>query len=696
MLSRAAMLRRFHLTRVYSIASLIGIGLVAIALSWFYRSVSVNALLAHETQANVAIAQAMANTLWPQHAAFVSSAARLPHDQLATHPEIAMLDRDVRQKIRGLNIVKVKIYNLDGLTVYSSESRQIGEDKSGNPGFLRARHGEVASELVYRDHFSAFEQVIENRNVLSSYIPIGHATGGAVEGIFEVYSDVTPLVYDARRTGYIVVGVVTGLSLLLYTFLLVIVRRADRIIRRHEDEERQMQREQIRHLAYHDVLTGLANRAQFKDRLQHAIAMARRENKAVGLMFLDLDRFKVVNDSLGHESGDQVLIETSARIRACVRQVDTVCRTGGDEFIVILESLSEPQEAEVVARRLIQAFVPPMPVANREVVVSPSIGIAIFPGATRDPGRLLSDADAAMRHAKAGGRGRYVFYSAELDARARQDVEYELALRNALANREFVVHYQPRMDLAAGTVQGFEALLRWQRPGRPLIQPNDFVPLLEDTGLIVPVGEWVIREACRQCRLWQDAGYRDLRVAVNLSPRQFRSDSLARTVRDALTVSGLPAHSLEFELTESVLVDDTEQAARQLRELKEIGVRVSIDDFGVGYSSLSYLRQFPIDFLKIDRSFVRDVPDSADAAALAAAITAMAHSLKLGVIAEGVENWEQAQFLRSVGCHLMQGFLFARPLPVPECERLLASDILRLVGHHPPARGQQDASGTAS
>jgi diguanylate cyclase (GGDEF)-like protein len=414
------------LTRVYSVASLIGIGLVAIVLSWLYRTVSVNGLLEHETQSNLALAQAMANTIWPPHAEFIAAAGRLPRDQLAARAEIVTLDRDVRQKVRGLDIVKVKIYTLDGLTVYSSEPRQIGEDKSANAGFRLARSGEVASELVYRNNFSAFEREIEDRDLLSSYIPITHAATGATEGVFEIYSDVTRLVRDIRRTGYVVVGVVTGLSLLLYTFLFLMVRRADRVIQRHEDEERTMQRDQIRHLAYHDVLTGLANRMLFKDRLQHAVAIARRENRSVGLMFLDLDRFKVVNDSLGHESGDQVLVEAAARIRARVRQADTVCRTGGDEFVVILEALSGPEEAEVVAERLLQAFNQPMRIANRELVLSLSIGIAICPDPTNDPARLLSDADTAMRHAKDRGRSHYAFYSAELDERARQNIEYEL------------------------------------------------------------------------------------------------------------------------------------------------------------------------------------------------------------------------------------------------------------------------------
>lgn len=687
--------RRFHLTRIYSVASLVGIGLVAVMLSWFYRTVSVDRMLAHETESNVELARAMINTIWPQHADYLASSGGTIPDARTVHGLIAALDHDVRQKVRGLNIIKVKIYNLDGLTLYSSERRQIGEDKSNNAGFQHARGGEVASELVYRDHFSAFERQIENRDVLSSYVPVTHPASGAVLGVFEVYSDVTTVVGDVQRTGNIVVGVVTGLSILLYAFLLLIVRRADLALRQHEDEERRMQRDRIQHLAYHDVLTGLANRELFKDRLQHAIDRARREGTSVGLMFLDLDRFKVINDSLGHSAGDQVLVETATRIGACVRQMDTVCRMGGDEFAVILESLSDALEAETVAKRIMQAFSRPMHIANRELIASVSIGIAIYPDPTGDSARLLSDAGTAMRHAKDISRNHFVFYNGELDERARLSLEYELALRGALNNGELLVYYQPRMDLAAGAIQGFEALLRWQRPGRPLVSPDEFVPLLESTGLIVPVGEWVIREACHQCQTWRAAGYRDLRIAVNLSPRQFRAESLVGTVRSALAETGLPAERLEIELTESVLIADTRQAARQLQELKQIGVTISIDDFGVGYSSLSYLRQLPIDHLKIDRSFMRDVPHDADATALTTAIAAMARSLKRGVIAEGVENWEQASFLRSIDCHLMQGHLFAAALPAEDCERLLASDRLLVADGEGYAAASRRLSGAS-
>ncbi|OGI46595.1 MAG: hypothetical protein A2151_07005 [Candidatus Muproteobacteria bacterium RBG_16_65_34] len=670
----------FHLTRTYSIASLLGIAIVAFVLSVFYREFAVAALIEQETQANVALTRALANTLWPKYAAFVRRAGAIPAAQLPRRPEIAQLNEDVRRKIAGLHVVKIKLYNLDGLTVYSSEASQIGANNAANTGFQTAKAGGVESELVFRDRFSLFEQVIENRDLLSSYIPIRRRTDDPVEGVFEVYSDVTPLVAEIRRIEYKVVGVVTALSSLLYVFLFGIVRRADRIIRRHEDEERQEQQQRIRHLAYHDPLTGLANRALFRDRLQHAVRLAVRDHQAIGLMFIDLDRFKVINDSLGYESGDSVLVEAAARIRAGVREADTVCRLGGDEFTVILERLASPEEAARAADRIIRHFAEPMRVAGREVFVSPSIGIAIYPGATQSVERLLKDADAAMRRAKTMGRNRYVFFSEELNARAQQNLEYETALHRALQQQEFRLYYQPRVDTAGGAVLGMEALLRWHRPGRAPILPGEFIALLEDTGLVIPVGEWVVGEACRQCRRWHEAGYRDLRVSVNISLRQFRAESLLACVERALRESGLPAACLELELTETVLAEDVDQAIEQLRALKQIGVQVSIDDFGMGYSSLSYLRQFPIDRLKIDRTFVTNVTTNKDDAAIATAIAALARSLGLGVVAEGVETPEQARFLQAIGCDVMQGLLFGRPAPVEHCEALLTMDVRRTAG----------------
>jgi diguanylate cyclase (GGDEF)-like protein len=675
----------FRLTRVYSIASFLGIALVAVALSLFYRAVAVRSLSEHETLANVALTQALSNTLWPKYGGFVMRARDIPPAELAARPQIASLRQELLQKIRGLRLVRVKIYDLNGLTVYSTDPAQIGEVEDDNIGFDKARAGETFSELVFRDHFSTTERVIENRNLLSSYVPARAAPDAPVEGVFEVYSDITPLLADIDRTGYTVMGGVTTLLLLLYLFLFHIVRRADRIIRHHENEERKARQEQVHYIAYHDPLTGLPNRALFKDRLQHAITVAARERKPLGMMFIDVDRFKVINDSLGHESGDKVLIETARRLRACLRASDTACRIGGDEFTVILENLASADEAALAAGRLIEKFAEPMKINSREIIVTLSIGIAIFPDATRSPQRLLKDADVAMHEAKESGRNRYVFYTQELDARAQESLEFEIGLRRALHNREFVIHYQPRVNVQSGTVTGVEALLRWQHPQRGLIVPDRFVPLLEDMGTIVPVGEWVMQQACRQGRRWIDAGHRGLRISVNLSMKQFRAGSLLASVRRALEDSGLPPHSLELELTETVLVDDAERALDLMRELKKIGVSLSIDDFGTGYSSLSYLRHFPIDLLKIDGSFIRDVGRSRGDAAITTAIAAMARSLHLGILAEGVETREQVKFLQSIGCHDMQGHLFSRPVAVEDFGTMIRQLDVRQCAGLPPA-----------
>lgn len=671
----------FRFTRTYSIASFLGIALVTIALGMFYRTVAVQALIEHESQANAALTRSLSNSLWPKYADFIARARAIPVPELAQQPEIASLHDDVLQKIHGLHVVKLKIYGLSGLTVYSTEPKQIGENKAGNIGFQKAKAGQTESDLVFRDHFSATEQVIENRNLLSSYIPVRRTPNGPIEGVFEIYSDVTPLVADIERTQYTVLSGVIFLLFLLYLFLLMIVRRADRIIRSHENAERRAQAEQMHYMAYHDPLTGLPNRSLFKDRFQHAVTIANRTQKSLGVMFIDVDRFKAINDSMGHESGDAVLIEAAKRIRTCLRASDTACRIGGDEFTVILERLPSNEHAAQVANRLIQIFSEPMQVGSREIVVTASIGIAVYPGATQDIQRLLRDADAAMHAAKESGRNSYAFYTQEMETRAQESLEYELGLRQALQNREFLVYYQPRVNTATGTVTGAEALLRWQHPRRGLVMPDNFIPLLEDTGLVIPVGEWILQQACLQGRRWQDAGHESFGVSVNLSMKQFRAGTLISSVRNALEESGLPPRSLELEITETVLVDDAEQALDLMRELKQIGVTLSIDDFGTGYSSLNYLRRFPIDLLKIDGSFIRDVTRNRGDAAITTTIAVMAKSLRLGILAEGVETREQARFLKTIGCHDMQGFLFGGPVPAENFgARLGEMDVLKLAG----------------
>lgn len=683
----------FRLTRNYSIASFLGIALVAIALGVLYRSTAMRSLIEQQAQSDVVLAQSLSNSLWLHYAPFIARAANLPATELGEQPEISQLRKEVSRQLQDLRVAKLKIYNDRGLTIYSTEPAEIGENQSDNPSFRAARSGATVSTIVSRDHFASPLHSAEDRHLMSSYIPVRRAPAGAVEGVIEIYTDVTSLMKKIEQTRNTILSSVVFLLLLLYVFLLTIVRRADRIIRAHENAERRAQAEQMHYMAYHDPLTGLPNRALFKDRFQHAAALALRGDTPLGIMFIDIDRFKVINDSLGHEGGDSVLIEAAKRIRSCLRASDTACRIGGDEFMVVLERLPSNEQAAQAAERLIQELAKPMIVGNREVIVTASIGIAVFPGATQDIQRLLKDADAAMHEAKDSGRNAYVFYTKEMEARAQESLEYELDLRQALRNREFLVYYQPRVNIATGAIVGAEALLRWQHPKRGLVMPDAFIPLLEDTGLVISVGEWVLQQACRQCRRWRDAGHAALTVSVNLSMKQFRARSLADDVRRALEETGLPPDALELEITETVLVGDAEEALRLMHELKSIGVRLSIDDFGTGYSSLNYLRRFPIDLLKIDGSFIREVTRNRGDAAITTTIAVMAKSLRLGLLAEGVETSDQARFLKTIGCHEMQGLLFAGAVSVDEFGPMLSTlDPIQLAGFNAPGTNGSGAS----
>jgi diguanylate cyclase (GGDEF)-like protein/PAS domain S-box-containing protein len=435
-------------------------------------------------------------------------------------------------------------------------------------------------------------------------------------------------------------------------------------------DRKQLQRA-LHHQAHHDGLTGLPNRELIYDRLMHALDQARRRNWITGVMFIDLDRFKAVNDTLGHGAGDNLLQQVSARLTQCVRADDTVGRIGGDEFAVILSELARDQDGGRVAQKIIDALAKPFQIDGSEIFISASIGIAICPPDDNDADGLISNADAAMYEAKKQGRNNFQFYSAALNERATGKVLLERALHHALARNEFVLHYQPKVSLRTGRITGVEALLRWQRSDGRLMAPAEFIPLLEESGMIVPVGEWVLRTACAQMRAWQDGGVAPVPISVNLSAKQFHQQNVCEIVATALRDYALDARYLEIEITESAAMQDVEATTIVLHNLKALGVGVAIDDFGTGYSSLSYLKRFPIDSLKIDRSFVTDLPDNQDDASIVKAMITMAHALRLRVTAEGVETEAQLEFLAATACNEMQGYYFSRPLSTELCTQFL-------------------------
>ena len=429
----------------------------------------------------------------------------------------------------------------------------------------------------------------------------------------------------------------------------------------------------LEHLAHYDPLTGLANRSLAYLRLQHVLYMAQRQRTAASVLFIDLDRFKNVNDSLGHDYGDELLVAVAHRIQHQVRGDDTLARFGGDEFLLILEPIKAPQRAAVVARHLLSILDKPFLLgAGHEVYVGASIGISIYPNDGDDVADLIRNAETAMYRAKDLGRNRFCFFTQDMNSDALKTLELEAALRQAIDREELRLHYQPQLDLESGRICGCEALIRWNRGGQGLVSPADFIPLAEQTGLIVPIGDWVIETACRQLQAWEAQGLGHLRVAVNVSARQFLSGQLDFVVAQALERYEVSADRLELELTESMLMENADQAVQLLHELKRVGVRIALDDFGTGYSSLAYLSRFPIDALKIDASFVAGLDTSShnDAATITAAIIDLAHRMGLRVVAEGVETTSQLSYLRTQGCDEMQGFLFSKPLPQTSFEAL--------------------------
>jgi len=447
--------------------------------------------------------------------------------------------------------------------------------------------------------------------------------------------------------------------------------------------ERRKNEEQIRYLAYYDSLTDLPNRRFFMEKLTQSLNHARRHSSKIAVLYIDLDRFKQINETLGHSTGDALLKGVADRLNTVMRDSDCISRNeqdnatndiyrlGGDEFTIFLNDIKEYEDAALVARRIQESLRQAIIVEGREIYINTSIGIAVYPNDGNNIEDLLKNADTAMYHAKDTGRNNYRFYNDSMNSKALESLDMENKLRKALELNEFEIHYQPKINIVTSQITGVEALLRWKHSEDGWISPADFIPIAEDNGLIIPIGNWVINSALQQCKKWHDAGFKKMCVAINLSGRQFPSGDLAQVIQENLDNHQVSPQHVEFEITESILMEDADLAARILGKLKHMGFTISIDDFGTGYSSLSYLKKFPVDTLKIDRSFIRDVHTDVDDAAISSAIIAMAHSLGLKVVAEGVENNEQLTFLKERHCNEVQGFYFSKPVPADQVTALL-------------------------
>jgi diguanylate cyclase (GGDEF)-like protein/PAS domain S-box-containing protein len=435
--------------------------------------------------------------------------------------------------------------------------------------------------------------------------------------------------------------------------------------------ERRQAEARVHHMAYHDSLTGLPNRALLADRLDRAMLAVQRSERKLAVMFIDLDRFKTINDSLGHLTGDHLLKEVASRLCRAVRASDTVARLGGDEFVVLVPGIRAPEECTHVSEKIIEALAAPFPFEGRMLHITPSIGICMYPDDGGDVETLMRHADAAMYHAKASGRNNYQFFTQRMNLAAAQHFELESSLRSALAKEEFALYFQPVMDIATRRMRTMEVLLRWRRPGQGLVLPDSFIPIIEENGLIVPIGEWVIRRACEQSMAWLRAGLAPVPLAVNLSPRQFMHRGLIESIRRILDETGIDPALIEFEITETALMQHGEQTLEILGQINAMGIRLSIDDFGTGYSSLAYLKRFPVKKIKIDRAFIKDLEESSEDRAIVEAIIALSNSLQLSVVAEGVETEGQYALLRANGCQYAQGYLFSQPVPEDQAIELL-------------------------
>lgn len=459
-------------------------------------------------------------------------------------------------------------------------------------------------------------------------------------------------------------------QLMLLSSLQKKVANADQRMQK-EVEERQIAEQRILQLANYDELTGLPNRAILNQTITQSLAKSKRFKKQLAVLFIDLDRFKLINDTLGHNAGDYVLKTVSERFKQCIRESDTIARLGGDEFVILLEELADPKYVAGVAQKLVGAAQQPFVIQGQECHVTASIGISTYPGDGKDAGTLLKNADIAMYRAKEQGKNNFQYYSEQMNMHSLQRLALESSLRHALDRNEFEVHYQPIIETSSQRIVGVEALARWKHPDMGMVGPIQFIPIAEETGLIADIGRWVLETACRQGNAWREMGHL-LNISVNLSPRQLSEPDLIAEFGNAFAKTGFPPTQLVLEITESLMLNNPDDTVVVLQELKDLGIRIAIDDFGTGYSSLAYLRRFPIDTLKIDRSFLQDIPGDTDSSALTAAVVALGHSLHLNVIAEGVETSEQRDFLIQHKCQMLQGFWFSRPKPADDITALLA------------------------
>ena len=676
----------FNLSRYFSTVSFILIVLAAGVFGPLYRQLAQQQIESLAESRNVAMARLFEEALREPLNDLLEASLGRDAESLRQSDEVARLREQLASLTRNTALVQLRLYNRLGVVVFATDPLQIGDSGLNSPGFRAALTGTAGSRLSRHADVVTFTGELAKLVAHISHVPFMDPDG-AVGGVFELYQDVTPFMQQSQKSERWVTAGVFAIFGVLFFMQYLVVRRAQGVITEQagrlkaardtlelqveartdelkrtnlqlqgEIAERRQAESQLNFLACHDPLTGLANRRCFIERLNARLDEARDGRLPLAVLFIDLDQFKQVNDSLGHSVGDELLIAVAARLTEQLRLVDMLARVGGDEFVCLMEEVRGDDEVAIVAGEIVDAFVKPFRLGDHELFLSTSVGISLFPRDGAGGLELLRNADTAMYRAKAMGRGEYSFYTPEMTRDARERIRIDNLLRKALERREFVVYLQPQVDTANGSLVGAEALLRWRSPELGLVLPNLFIPLAEDSGVIVPLGAWVLRETCRQVRRWDEKGFALPMVSVNVSVRQLERPEFADTLREILEETGMDPARLKLELTESVLIGIGD-ACGELQRLRALGVSLALDDFGTGYSSLNYLRQLPVQQLKIDRSFITGIGNNSGDEAIIRTVMQLAASLGFEVVAEGVETPEQAEFLATLGCQQLQGYL---------------------------------------
>ena len=685
----------FNLSRYFSTVSFILIVLAAGVLGPLYRLLSVQQMTELAENRNIAMAQVFENALRDRLSDWLTISAGRDVNYLNTAPEAVSLREDLIALMRNTAVVQVKVYNRLGIAVFSSDPGQSGEANLSNAGFRSAMGHHVASALTHHNQIRTFENTLSDIDILTSHVPI---TGRdkSVEGVFELHQNVTPFMEQLKKSLWLVTLGVFAVFGCLYTLQFLVVRRAQRILREQEgrikmardtlelqvearteelkranlllrDEigERRQAESKLNYLAYHDPLTGLANRRRFIERLEQSLRDGAHHEQRLAVLFIDLDQFKQVNDSLGHAVGDDLLVAVAARLSEHVRLIDMLARLGGDEFICLMEAVRGEDEVALLATEIIGAFDEPFQLGSHELFLSASVGISLFPDDAASVVDLMRNADTAMYRAKAVGRSQYFFYQPEMTVQAKSPIRIENLLRRSLENNELSVHLQPQVDAMNGQLVGAEALVRWNSPELGLVMPSDFISIAEESGIIIPLGIWVLRESCRQVMQWRLGGFNLPKVSVNISVKQLERPEFLDNLSQILDETGMDPGRLKLELTESTVMG-VGDASTILQGLRDLGIGLALDDFGTGYSSLSYLKMLPVQQLKIDRSFITGIGSNPGDEAIIRTVMELARSLDFEVVAEGVETPAQADFLKQLGCQQLQGYLHGRAVAPAE------------------------------